>query len=78
MPDTEILICAICNRDIREINCFPIYSKKHTDIICSQCCTLGALISLEIIDRKELTQIPIKIRREIIMIYKLKFQYLIN
>ena len=70
MPDIEILICAICNRDIREINCFPIYSKKHTNVICSQCCTLGALISLKIIDRKELTQIPIKIRREIIELFK--------
>lgn len=70
MSEKEVLICAICKRDIREINCFPIYSKKHTDVICSNCCTLGACISLNIITENELNQIPIKIRKEIINLYK--------
>ena len=70
MPEKEVFICAICKRNIKEIGCHPIYSKKHTDIICSNCCTLGALISLEIINENELSQIPIKIRNEIINLYK--------
>ena len=70
MSEKEVLICAICKRDIRGIGCYPIYSKKHTDVICSNCCTIGALISLEIITPDEINQIPIKIRNEIINLYK--------
>jgi len=69
MPEKEVLICAICERDIREINCFPIYSKKHKDVICSDCCVLGALFSFGLIGEKELEPIPIKIREEIIGLY---------
>ena len=72
MTKKEVLICVICKRDIREINCHPIYSKKHKDVICSQCCILGALISLKIIDESELNRIPVEIRKEIMKIYEKK------
>ena len=66
----EKSLCAICKKDIKEIGCYPIYSKKHTDVICSNCCTLGALVSLEVIKEIELSQIPIRIKKEIINLYK--------
>ena len=70
MPDKEVLTCAICKRNIREINCYPIYSKKYEDVICSNCCLLGAVVSLGIIDKKELEPIPVEIRSKIIKIYE--------
>ena len=69
MNDLDTLTCVICKRNIREINCFPIWSKIHNEIICSACCLLGVLYHRELITEIELREIPEDIRKEIIRIY---------
>lgn len=64
----EVLVCSICERNIKENKMFPIYSSKF-NIICSECCILGALYSEGDIDDKTLEPIPEEIRNKIVKIY---------
>ena len=63
-------ICAICDLNIKEINCFPIYSKKYNDIICSTCNFLGALYHKGMLSKIDLEPIPKNIRKKIMNIYQ--------
>lgn len=66
---SEELICVICEHDIRKLNCFPVYSRVHEGVICSQCCLLGAYYHQGILSEEQLNSIPEKFRKEIIKIY---------
>jgi hypothetical protein len=65
----EGLKCNICERNIREIKAFPIWTEEF-GIICSQCCYLGVMYKEGKIDDRSIDLIPDKIKTKIKKIYK--------
>lgn len=51
------LECCICNRNIRNVNCFPVYDKER-GIICSSCCLLACLYSNNMISEEQFNDLP--------------------
>lgn len=66
---TDKEICAICKRDIKELKTYPIYSKKHDDIICSHCCLIASCYHLKMLSKDHLKPIPEQIRAEIMTLF---------